>query len=99
MKKIFTKVIGGIILAVMISCQVSADTMYLPDVTPALSNPDYWVAKEKNPDLTLVELDEINQVNQDIIQGSGTGVWDMSTWSRDTFNGIERAQQLKEAAK
>ena len=99
MKKIFTRIIGGIILSVMISCQVSADTMYLPDVTPAMSNPDYWVAKEKNPDLTLVELDEINQVNQDIIQGSGTGVWDMSTWSRDTFNGIERAQQLKEAAK
>ena len=99
MKKIFIKVIGGIILSVMLSCQVSADTMYLPDVTPAMSKPEYWVAKEKNPDLTLVEQEEIDQVNKDIIQGKGTGVWDMSTWSRDTFNGIERAQQLKNAAK
>ncbi len=99
MKKTFAKVIGGIILSVMLSCQVSADTMYLPDVTPAMSKPEYWVAKEKKPDLTLVEQEEIDQVNKDIIQGKGTGVWDMSTWSRDTFNGIERAQQLKNAAK
>ncbi len=98
MIKRFTRVIGGILLSVMLSCQVSADTMYLPDVTPAMSKPEYWVAKDKNPDLTLVEKDEIKKVNQDIIQGKGTGVWDMSTWSQDTFNGIDRAQQLKKAA-
>ena len=73
MKKIFIKVIGGIILSVMLSCQVSADTMYLPDVTPAMSKPEYWVAKEKNPDLTLVEQEEIDQVNKDIIQGKRHG--------------------------
>lgn len=39
-------ILGGILLSVMFSCQVSADTMYLPDVTPAMSNPEYWVEKE-----------------------------------------------------
>ena len=73
--------------------------MYLPDVRPEMSSPSYWTAKAENPDYILVEPEEIEKVNRDIIEGTGTGVWDMTTWTKDTFNGIERANDLKAVAK
>lgn len=77
---------------------VQAAARYLPDVTPAMSRPSYWADKDASPDEVLVTREEISKINKDIIAGKGTGVWDMSTWSKDTYNGIERNNSLKSAA-
>ena len=89
------------VLLITIICfniQASAATKYLPDVTPDMARPSYWTAGDPAPDEVLVTAEEIKKVNQDIIDGKGTGVWDMSTWSTDSFNGIARAEALKDSA-
>ena len=87
-----------IIMVICCAMQASAATKYLPDVTPDMSRPSYWTSKDAAPDEVLVTPEEIKKVNQDIIDGKGTGVWDIASWTTDTFNGISRGKALKEAA-
>ncbi len=87
-----------LVTAIMSPVPLQASAKYLPNVTAAMSKPAYWSDKAVTPNETLVTLEEIRKVNQDIISGKGTGVWDMSTWSKDTYNGEERNENLKKAA-
>ena len=80
------------------SISVSAETRYMPDVTAAMSKPDYWVGKDSTPDEVLTSMEEIKKINQDIIHGEGTHVWDMTTWTQDTYDGNARNKELKDAA-
>ena len=90
--------LAAILALTVIPQGFSAATMYLPDVTAAMAKPAYWSAKEPAPDEVLATPEEIREINQAIIAGKGTGAWDMSTWSKDTYNGIERNASLKKAA-
>ena len=91
----------------MSSLVVSAQTTYLPDVSVSMSKASYWVDKDVDPDELLATPEEIRQINRDIIAAEndrdnpfkvGSGVWDMTTWTRDTYDGEQRNSELVSAA-
>lgn len=71
---------------------------YLPDVTGEMSKASYWSDKMDAPDETLVEESDIRAINKAIEDGTGTGVFDPSTYSQTTFNGQTTAESLYNSA-
>lgn len=99
-QKMFVKHFAVIMAVFMLmsSIVVSADTKYLPDVTASMSKASYWVKKDSAADEVLTTPEEIKQINKDIISEEKTGVWDMTTWTKDTYDGVARNAELLSAA-
>ena len=52
---------------------------YAENVTSEMSNADYWKNLIQNPDKVLLTAEEIAKLNQAIVDGSGTMVFDLET--------------------
>ena len=76
---------------------VEAEVPYMDYVTEEMTSPSYWYSKVENPDEVLAGLSEIEQINADIVAGSGTGVGDLRNVA-DSVDGIELNSALLEAS-
>ena len=93
MKKRMKKA-GGLRLSVGIAAlclaagavPAAAGAKYLPDVTEEMTDPLYWTADRTDGDAVLADLDKIQEINLDIVEGEGTNVADLSEVNR-VFDG------------
>ncbi len=68
----------------------------LPDVAPAMTNPAYWSGKSPDPHQILATAREIERINREIVKEKGCQRHDLAAMTQMTFNGIEKARELKE---
>ncbi|MBR3249544.1 MAG: C40 family peptidase [Clostridia bacterium] len=66
---------------------------YASGVTDEMCKPEYWASKIKDASKVLMTKSEISKLNQDIIDGAGTNVFDL-TKINETKTPSERAQIL-----
>ena len=66
MKKLFKPILSLILtLGVLasLSAPVFAAVSYMPDVTPEMSNADFWAARSIDPDAVMMTREEIQAQN------------------------------------
>ena len=63
--------------------EIKGNVTYPQDVTEEMTDADYWKQKIENPDEVLLTAEEIEDLNQDIIEGSGTKVFDIISLSEN----------------
>lgn len=80
------------------SIQDQISVGYLPDVRRAMSDPVFWSGRGDDSDRLLAGREEIRKINQAIAAAEGTDVRDLSTWSEDRYDGIERNAVLRKRA-
>lgn len=100
MKKLFKPILSLILtLGVLasLSAPVFAAVSYMPDVTPEMSNADFWAARSIDPDAVMMTREEIQAQNADTALASGTSVMDLKT-AAETFDGIARNKAIRSSA-
>ena len=85
----------GILLS--LSAEALAAVSYLPDVTPEMSDGDFWAALSADPDAVMMTREEIKAQNADTALASGTSVMDLKT-AAETFDGVARNKAIKSSA-
>ena len=94
------KIVSFIIAAAMalsVPGVVNAEVPYMGDVTEEMTQASYWYSKTETPDDVLADINEIQTINNDIVEGSGTGVGDLRTVA-DYVDGEALNISLREAS-
>ena len=100
MKKHFSRMLSLILtLGVLVSLSVPAfaAVSYMPDVTPEMSDADFWASLSDESDAIMMTREEIKAQNADTALVSGTSVMDLKT-AAETFDGIARNKAIKSSA-
>ncbi|MGI6337568.1 MAG: SH3 domain-containing protein [Eubacteriales bacterium] len=63
-------------------------TRHLPTVTDAMYDPDYWIAKVKAPDDTLLSASDITLINAQIVGDEANGVVELAAYP-SALNAVE----------
>ena len=74
-----------------------AGVRYMPDVTAAMSQADYWASKVGDPDRVQATVEEIEQLNQDIWEKS-LETRDLANWSRTEYDAVQTVKDLLSGA-
>lgn len=75
----------------------STSVAYLPDVTSEMSDPAFWIAKQKNPNNILADRDLIDQLNLAGVDADGTMLQPLKA-AKERYYTAEEQQRTKEAA-
>lgn len=75
-----------------------AQVTYFPDVTAAMTSPDYWSAKSANSDAVLLTTAQIEQANRKYVSAKDTNMNDLKAEAA-TFDGIARNEAVVKSAK
>ena len=78
-------------------CYVNAEVIHMDNVSGEMCEAAYWYNRQKEPEKVITNADQISKINQDIIDGVGTGVSDLRHAS-ESFDGISYNNDLKTAA-
>ena len=70
---------------------------YMPDVTAAMSEADYWASLYEGAREVILTPEEIQAFNRDTAQREGTMVMDLCA-AQETFDGVERNESVRAAA-
>ena len=100
MKKHLSRILSLILtLGVLFSFSVPAfaAVSYLPDVTPEMSDADFWASLSDESDAIMMTREEIKAQNADTALVSGTSVMDLKT-AAETFDGIARNKAIRSSA-
>ena len=100
MKNVFKRILSlALMLGILVSLSAPAfgTVSYMPDVTPEMSDADFWAALSDNPDAVMMTREEIKAQNADTALASGTSVMDLKT-AAETFDGIARNKAIKSSA-
>ena len=62
--------------------------LYMPDVTEEMSKASYWTEKVDNPDEVLADYAQICAINDTILNGASTNMFDLKNWPYETYNGV-----------
>ena len=57
----------------------SGNAIHAQYVSNLMTKPAFWKSQAKSVDKVLMSLDEIKKINQDIVDASGTKVYDLET--------------------
>ena len=74
------------------------DGLYLPDVTPEMSNSSYWSQKLDNPDEVLADWAAISAINEAVLKDPNTNMNDLRNWPETVYDGIGFNNALRVAA-
>ena len=85
----------GVLLS--LSAEAFAAVSYMPDVTPEMSDADFWASLSDDPDAVMMTREEIKAQNADTALASGTSVMDLKTGA-ETFDGVARNKAIKSSA-
>ena len=85
----------GILLS--LSAEAFAAVSYMPDVTPEMSDADFWASLSNDPDAVMMTREEIKAQNADTALASGTSVMDLKT-AAETFDGVARNKAIQSSA-
>ena len=100
MKRRFNRILTiALMLGVLfsLSAEAFAAVSYMPDVTPEMSDADFWASRSGDPDAVMMTREEIRAQNADTALASGTSVMDLKT-AAETFDGIARNKAIKSSA-
>lgn len=75
----------------LLPLQASAAVLYMPDVTPAMSNASYWSQKLGDPDRLLADEQDVIRLNQEIWKNSRE-TRNMAKWSQTEFDALDRVK-------
>ncbi len=81
----------------LLPLQASAAVLYMPDVTPAMSNASYWSQKLGDPDRLLADEQDVIRLNQEIWKTSRE-TRNMAKWSQTEFDALDRVKKLLSSA-
>ena len=84
-------------MVLTVSSTTEAEVIYMDHVTEEMTNPSYWYSKVDNPDEVLADINEINEINTDIVNATGTGVGDLKNVA-ETVDGIRLNESLYASA-
>ena len=88
----------GIVSVLCVPTRALADVPRMPDVTEQMSDPAYWYDKVGNPNAVLADAEQIAAINAAILSDSATNMNDLAAQQEGSFDGVAKAQALKNAA-
>ncbi|MBQ6258776.1 MAG: SH3 domain-containing protein [Lachnospiraceae bacterium] len=68
--------------------------IYMPDVTPEMSDKDFWTDLQGNTDVVLSDSAKIKSLNEKIVQTPGCNMFDLKNL-KTTLNGVTFSEALK----
>ncbi|MBP3718916.1 MAG: SH3 domain-containing protein, partial [Eubacterium sp.] len=63
--------------------EVKDKIIYMPGVTEEMSNPEYWIDIQEEPDKVLITKPQIEALNKKIVETSGCRMYDLESYSED----------------
>lgn len=100
MKKHLSRILSLILtlgVLVSLSAEAFAAVSYMPDVTPEMSDADFWASRSNESDTVVMTREEIKAQNADTALASGTSVMDLKT-AAETFDGVARNKAIRSSA-
>ena len=77
--------------------EVKDKIIYMPGVTEEMSNPEYWIDLQENPDKVLITKSQIEALNRKTVETSGCKMYDLESYSEDEaeFGIVVRQTDIK----